>query len=60
MASIHKEIVVACPPAKAWDAVRDVGEIHVRHLLPDAMKAPIDGMIEQGIAAMKRALEAAP
>ncbi len=130
MASIHKEIAVACPPAEAWDAVRDVGAIHVRlvpgfvtdcrlegdtrtvtfangivarelivdidearrrlvwsasggrlthhnaslqvfdegpgrsrlvwiaDLKPDAMKAPIDAMIEQGMAAMKRTLEA--
>jgi carbon monoxide dehydrogenase subunit G len=130
MASIHREIVVACPPAKAWDAVRDVGAIHVRlvpgfvtdcvlegnvrtvtfangivarelivdlddearrlvwsaaggrlshhnaslevvdagggrsrlvwiaDLLPDAMRAPIDAMIGEGMAAMKRALEA--
>jgi hypothetical protein len=131
VASIHKEIVVACTTGKAWDAVRDVGAIHERlvpgvvtdcrlegdtrtvtfangivarevivdiddakrrlvwsaaggrlthhnaslqifdepqgrsrlvwiaDLLPDAMRAPIDAMIEQGMAAMKRALEAA-
>ena len=30
MASIHKEIVVAAPAARVWDAVRDVGAIHER------------------------------
>lgn len=129
MASIHRDILVACSPGHAWDAIRDVGAIHVRlvpgfvtdcvlegnvrtvtfangivarevivdldeaarrlvwsaaggrlthhnaslevvdegeggsrlvwiaDLLPDAMKGPIDAMIEQGMAAMKRALE---
>ena len=33
MASIHKETVIAAPPEKIWDAVRDVGEIH-RRLVP--------------------------
>ncbi|MCG8457066.1 MAG: SRPBCC family protein [Holophagales bacterium] len=30
MASIRKEIVVLAPAAVAWDAVRDVGAIHIR------------------------------
>jgi carbon monoxide dehydrogenase subunit G len=30
MASIHKEIVVQASPEHVWDAVRDVGQIHVR------------------------------
>ncbi|MBV8840747.1 MAG: SRPBCC family protein [Alphaproteobacteria bacterium] len=34
MASIRLEMTVAADPAKAWDAVRDVGAIHTR-LAPD-------------------------
>ena len=30
MASIRKEISIAADPAGVWDAVRDVGNIHVR------------------------------
>ena len=30
MASIHDEILVEIPPDQAWDAIRDVGQIHVR------------------------------
>jgi hypothetical protein len=30
MASIRKEMVVACAPEKAWDAARDVGAPHAR------------------------------
>lgn len=30
MASIRSELLVETHPDKAWDAVRDVGEIHVR------------------------------
>jgi hypothetical protein len=30
MASIHESIVIAIPPAQAWDAIRDVGHIHIR------------------------------
>jgi carbon monoxide dehydrogenase subunit G len=30
MASIYKEIVTKCPAAAAWDAVRDVGQLHTR------------------------------
>ncbi|MCC8363784.1 SRPBCC family protein [Lysobacter sp. A6] len=30
MASIRKEISIAAEPADVWDAVRDVGNIHVR------------------------------
>ena len=130
MASIRKEMVVACAPEKAWDAARDIGAPHTRlvrgfvadckledgartitfangmiarevivdiddsarrlvwsasggrlthhnaslqifpegagksrivwiaDLLPDAMRAPIDGMIQQGVDAMKKTLEA--
>jgi hypothetical protein len=129
MASIRKEMVVACAPEKAWDAARDIGALHTRlvrgfvvdckleegarvitfanglvarevivdiddssrrlvwsatgarlthhnaslqifpegagksrivwiaDLLPDAMRAPIDGMIQQGMDAMKKTLE---
>jgi len=130
MASIRKEIVLDAAAQKAWDAVRDVGEIHHRlvpgfvtdcrmdgdarvvtfangivarelivdldddarrlawsarggrlshhnaslqvldegpgktrlvwiaDLLPNELAGAIDGMIEQGLAAMKRTLEA--
>jgi hypothetical protein len=34
MASIHLEMTLSADPAKAWDAVRDVGAIHTR-LAPD-------------------------
>lgn len=30
MASIHKEIVVDAAPEAVWDAVRDIGAIHIR------------------------------
>ncbi|HSJ98665.1 MAG TPA: SRPBCC family protein [Myxococcota bacterium] len=30
MASIRREIVIAAPPERVWDAVRDVGAIHER------------------------------
>ena len=30
MASIRREILVATPPARVWDALRDVGRIHER------------------------------
>ena len=30
MASIHDEILVEVHPDRAWDAIRDVGQIHVR------------------------------
>lgn len=30
MASIHDEILVEIHPDQAWDAIRDVGQIHVR------------------------------
>ena len=30
MASIHREIVIARPPAEVWDALADVGALHTR------------------------------
>lgn len=30
MASIHKEILIDARPEKVWDAIRDVGAVHVR------------------------------
>jgi hypothetical protein len=30
MASIHREVQIACPAARAWDALRDVGALHTR------------------------------
>jgi carbon monoxide dehydrogenase subunit G len=30
MASIRKEILIDAPPARVWDALRDVGALHVR------------------------------
>ena len=30
MASIRKEVHIACSPEKAWDALRDVGALHER------------------------------
>jgi carbon monoxide dehydrogenase subunit G len=33
MASVRNDILTSAPPAKVWDAVRDVGAIHTR-LLP--------------------------
>ncbi len=30
MASIHREISIAAPPDRVWDALRDLGAIHTR------------------------------
>ena len=30
MASVHREIVIARPPAQVWDALADVGALHTR------------------------------
>ena len=30
MASIQREVSIACPAARAWDALRDVGALHTR------------------------------
>lgn len=30
MASIHQDIVIAAPPQRLWDALRDVGALHTR------------------------------
>ncbi len=30
MASIHKEVIIEAAPAVVWDAIRDVGALHVR------------------------------
>jgi len=30
MASIHREVSLAVPPAEVWDAVRDIGALHTR------------------------------
>lgn len=37
MASIRKEILVEVPAGKAWDALRDVGEVH-RRVAPGFVK----------------------
>ena len=33
MASIYREFIIAAPPERVWDAVRDVGAVH-RRLVP--------------------------
>ena len=45
MASIRREIEIACEPAHVWDAVRDVGAIHTR-LAPGFV---IDTVLEPGL-----------
>ena len=30
MATIQREVQIACPAARAWDALRDVGALHTR------------------------------
>lgn len=44
MASIHREIEINAPTAKAWDALRDVGALHTR-LAPGFV---IDTKLEPG------------
>ena len=44
MASIRKEIVIAVPVEKVWDAVRDVGAVH-RRLAPGFV---VDTRLEDG------------
>ncbi len=44
MASIRKEIRLDCSPAKAWDALRDVGALHTR-LVPGFV---VDTRLEGG------------
>jgi hypothetical protein len=103
MASIHREVLIESRPEAVWDAVRDVGAVHIRvapgfltgcrmedaplarvvtfangmearelivaegaahtrvvwiaDLLPNELAPAIAGMIEQGLAAMKKTLE---
>jgi carbon monoxide dehydrogenase subunit G len=44
MASIRKEAHIDCPPAKLWDALRDVGALHTR-LVPGFV---VDTKLEEG------------
>lgn len=44
MASIHREISIAAPADKVWDAVRDIGAIHQR-LAPGFV---VDTVLEEG------------
>ena len=47
MASIRKEVHIACSPEKAWDALRDVGALHTR-LVPGFV---VDTQLEEGARA---------
>lgn len=44
MASIHREVRIACRPETAWDALRDVGALHTR-LVPGFV---VDTRLEEG------------
>ncbi len=44
MASVHREIEISVPAARAWDALRDVGALHTR-LVPGFV---IDTQLEPG------------
>jgi hypothetical protein len=62
MASIHKEVLVEASLEEVWSAIRDVGDIHTRlvwiaDLLPDDLADLVNGMMDQGCAAMRRTLE---
>ncbi|HEY5341977.1 MAG TPA: SRPBCC family protein [Candidatus Aquilonibacter sp.] len=40
MATIRKSVLIDIPPERAWDAIRDVGNLHVRlfpHMLSDTV-----------------------
>src|SRR5512142_2193845 len=43
MASIRKEIVIAAPSARAWDAIRDVGALHTRLVPGFVVDTHLDG-----------------
>jgi uncharacterized protein YndB with AHSA1/START domain len=43
MASIKKEIRIAAPPARVWDAVRDFGAVHQRLVPGVTVDARLDG-----------------
>ena len=43
MASIRKRISVACAPAVAWDAIRDVGALHTRLVPGFVLDTRVDG-----------------
>ncbi len=43
MASIRKEIVIAAPSARVWDAIRDVGALHTRLVPGFVVDTRIDG-----------------
>jgi hypothetical protein len=60
MASIHKEMMVDASLEEVWAAIRDVGGIHTRlarQFVVDTADL-VDGMMDQGCAAMRRTLEA--
>lgn len=44
MATIHKEISIAAPAERVWDAIRDVGALHTR-LVPGLV---VDTQVEDG------------
>ena len=43
MASIRREILVAVPPARVWDALRDWGALHERLVPGFAVATEVDG-----------------
>jgi hypothetical protein len=58
MASIHKEMMVDASVEEVWAAIRDVGGIHTRLARQFVVDTRLDGMMDQGCAAMRRTLEA--
>jgi carbon monoxide dehydrogenase subunit G len=45
MASIHEEVLVNVSPAQVWDAMRDVGQIHVRLVPGFVIDCRLDGEV---------------
>lgn len=43
MASISREVRIACPAARAWDALRDVGALHTRLVPGFVTDTTLDG-----------------
>jgi uncharacterized protein YndB with AHSA1/START domain len=43
VASIRREILVAVPPARVWDALRDWGALHERLVPGFAVATEVDG-----------------
>ena len=43
MATLHNEIVVAVPPERIWDAVRDIGALHTRLVPGFVVETRLDG-----------------